>query len=47
MLQSLRFFFSFKPYLKNNRMYPVFSIIFDEDVDKQIALQYPQLYQNL
>jgi len=28
-------------------MYPVFSIIFDEDVDKQIALQYPQLYQNL
>ena len=28
-------------------MFPVFSIIFDEDVEVKIALQYPQLYQSL
>lgn len=28
-------------------MFPVFSIIFDQDVEVKIALQYPQLYQSL
>lgn len=28
-------------------MFPVFSIIFDEDVDTKIALQYPPLYRTL
>jgi phospholipid-translocating ATPase len=28
-------------------MFPVFSIIFDEDVDIKIALQFPPLYRSL
>lgn len=28
-------------------MFPVFSIIFDEDVDEKIALQFPPLYKSL
>lgn len=31
----------------NYRMFPVFSIIFDEDVVEKIALEFPPLYKSL
>lgn len=43
MLQFIRIYI----YKYKNRMFPVFSIIFDEDVVEKIALEFPPLYKSL